>query len=258
MLLCLDVGNSHIYGGIFSETELILKFRHPSNIQCTSDQLGIFLRNILREYNISHHTIKQITIGSVVPALDYSLRAASIKYFSLEPGFLLPTVRHGLTIQCAGANELGADRLATSIGAANLVPHQNLIIVDLGTATTIDVISKNKEYQGGLIMAGLNLQIKALTDNTAKLPPVSIVRSRNIVGENTIDQIQSGLYYGHLGAMRTIVNTIIQQEFTSDNPTVIGTGGFAKLFEDEQIFNVIIPDLVLQGLRFASDALIAD
>lgn len=258
MLLCLDVGNSHIYGGIFSETKLILKFRHPSNMQCTADQLGIFLRNILREYNINYHEIKQITIGSVVPELDYTLHATSIKYFSLEPYFLLPTAHHGLTMKCAGANELGADRLATSIAAANLLPQQNLIIVDLGTATTVDVISKNKEYKGGLIMAGLHLQIKSLTDNTAKLPPVKIMRPHNIIGETTIDHIQSGLYYGHLGALHAIINAIIHQEFSCENPTVIGTGGLAQLFEDEKIFNVTIPDLVLQGLRFASDALIAD
>lgn len=252
MLLCLDVGNSHIYGGVFSGKELILQFRYPSCGQCTSDQLGVFFRSILRENSLKYQQISKIIICSVVPSLDYSLRSSIVKYFGLEPSFLRPNNDYNFKIHCENPLELGADRLATSIGAANLFPHKNLIVIDLGTATTFEAISKQREYQGGLIIAGLNLQMKALTENTAKLPPVNIIKPNNVIGNNTICNIQAGLYYGHLGAMITVIDNITKEQFNDEAPFIIGTGGFAHLFEHAQLFDIIVPDLVLQGLHFVS------
>jgi type III pantothenate kinase len=250
MLLCLDVGNSHVYGGVFLGQSLLLQFRYPSGGACTSDQLGVFFRSVLRENNFAYQEITQVAICSVVPSLDYSLRASSIKYFNIEPEFLHHSNCQDLTIDCNYANELGADRLANIIAAINLFPRQNLIVVDLGTATTFEIISKTAQYEGGVIMAGLNLQMKTLHQNTAKLPPVNIIKPHTIIGQNTISHIQAGLYYGHLGAIRAIIDAIAEQNFSQKPAIVIGTGGFASLFEQEKIFQVVIPELVLQGLRF--------
>lgn len=251
MILCLDVGNSHIYGGVFAKNELQLQFRYPSVAQCTSDQLGVFFKSILRENQLDPASIEEIAVCSVVPSLDYSLRSSLIKYFSLEPFFLKAGVKTGLKINYKNTHEVGADRIADAIAAIDLFPAKNLIVIDLGTATTFDVITDDRIYQGGVITPGLHLAMKALNENTAKLPPVNILKPEKVVGQNTVTNIQAGLYYGHLGAMREILQVIIREQFGGAKPIVIGTGGFAYLFEKEDVFNVIVPDLVLQGLRLS-------
>lgn len=251
MILCLDVGNSHIYGGVFDQDKLMLQFRYPSGAHCTSDQLGVFFRSALRENNIDPSLIKQIGVCSVVPSLDYPIRSSLIKYFGMEPFFLKAGVKTGLKITYKNTHEIGADRIADGIAAMHQFPGKDLIVIDLGTATTFDIISKDRTYLGGVIIPGIHIAMRALNENTAKLPPVNIVKPEAIVGLTTITNIQSGLYYGHLGAMREILRMITQEQFQGVKPMVLGTGGFAHLFEDEDIFNVIVPDLVLQGIRLA-------
>ena len=253
MLLCLDIGNTHIYGGIFSDDQLSFQFRYPSKEGCTSDEIGIFLRTYLREIGIEHAKIKEIAFCSVVPSVEYSIRAALIKYFSLNP-FILQATHPALAfqIQYKNLNEIGMDRVANAIAARHYFPHQNLIVVDLGTATTFEAISLEGQFWGGGILPGLQMQMRALTACTSNLPPVSIVKVQTAVSQTTTANIQSGLYYGHLGAIREILKNITLELFSSQPVTIIGTGGFASLYENENLFNAIIPDLVLQGLRLAA------
>lgn len=251
MILCLDIGNSHIYGGVFAGDKSLLQFRYPSATQCTSDQLGVFFRSALRENELNPADIKQIAVCSVVPSLDYSLRSSLIKYFAIEPFFLKAGVKTGLKLNYKNTHEIGADRIAGAIAAMHQFPEKNLIVIDLGTATTFDIISKDRAYLGGVIIPGIHMAMRALNENTAKLPPVNIIKPESIVGQSTITNIQSGLYYGHLGAMREILRLVAGEQFEGQDLMIIGTGGFAYLFEAEDIFNVIIPDLVLQGLRLS-------
>ncbi|MCH9770419.1 MAG: type III pantothenate kinase [Gammaproteobacteria bacterium] len=251
MLLCLDVGNSHIFGGVFTEEKLHLSFRHPSKRGATSDQIGIFLRTVLRENNLDPVKVKAIIICSVVPAIDYSLASACIKYFNLEPLFLRPGVKTGLKIRVKNPLEVGADRIANAIAAINQFPEQNILVVDLGTATTFCATSANKEFLGGAIMPGLRISMEALSHTAAKLAPVSITRMQHALGTTTNSNIQSGLYFGQLGALRELTSKIKQEAFGSKPTTIIGTGGFAQLFETENIFTTIIADLSLHGLRIA-------
>jgi type III pantothenate kinase len=251
MILCLDVGNSHIYGGVFERDKLLLQFRYPSDLQCTSDQLGVFFKSILRENHLDPAAIKQIAVCSVVPSLDYSLRSSIIKYFSIDPFFLKAGVKTGLKINYKNTHEVGADRIADGIAAMHQFPGKNLIVIDLGTATTFDIIAKDRAYLGGVIIPGIHIAMKALNENTAKLPPVNILKPEVVIGQSTVSNIQSGLYYSHLGAMREILRMIAIEQFQGEPPIVIGTGGFAYLFEDEGVFNVIVQDLVLQGLRLS-------
>jgi type III pantothenate kinase len=251
MMLCLDVGNSHIYGGVFNQKELSFSFRYPSKGVGTSDQFGIFLKNVLRENEIDSNAIRDVAICSVVPSLDYSIRAACIKYFDVNPFLLQAGVKTGLQIKSKNPLEVGSDRIANAIAATNQFPDRNLIVVDLGTATTFCAITSKKEYLGGVIMPGVRISMEALHTNAAKLFPVTIVKPENIVGRTTVQNIQSGLYYGHLGALREIKHAVMRESFTDQDPLVIGTGGFAQLFEQEKIFTAIIPELVLHGLRIA-------
>lgn len=251
MILCLDVGNTQVYGGIFANNKILLRFRYDSKSAYSSDQHGIFLKSILRENNIDPSKICQISICSVVPNIDYSLRAACIKYFSIPPFFLQAGARTGLKIKYQNPLELGADRLANAIAAVATYPNRNLIIVDFGTATTICAISSKSEYLGGVILAGIQLSMHALQSNTAKLFPVEIVQPRSVIGHTTTESIQSGLYYSQLATIKEVTNHICANEFAGEKPIIIGTGGFAHLFERQNIFSLILPDLVLHGLNIA-------
>lgn len=248
MILCLDVGNTQVYGGVFAQGKILLRFRYDSKSAYSSDQHGIFLKSILRENQIDSNQISHIAICSVVPNVDYSLRAACIKYFAITPFFLQADARTGIKINYQNPMELGADRLANAIGAISAYPEQNLIIVDFGTATTICAISKDREYLGGVILAGIQLSMNALQSNTAKLFPVEIVQPKSVIGHTTTSSIQSGLYYSQLATVKEITLHICANEFAQQKPVIIGTGGFAHLFERQNIFSVVMPDLVLHGL----------
>lgn len=259
MILSLDVGNTQIYGGVFDsieETEkILLTFRRNSKQGSSSDEVGIFLRTVLKENGIDPKKITQIVLCSVVPEVIFSLKGACQKYFDLNPFILQAGVKTGLKIKYRNPLEVGADRIANSIAATHMFPHKNIIIVDLGTATTFCAITKEKDYLGGVIIAGLKISMEALEAKTAKLPSVEIVYKEQTLGLSTIESLQSGLYYGHLGAMREIITNLTKECFNNEKPFIIGTGGFSSMFDSkpngknksEKIFDRVITDLVLKG-----------
>jgi len=252
MLICLDVGNTQIFGGVYQRDQLLLTFRYSATRGTSSDQIGVFLKNVLRENEIAPEKIKKIAICSVVPSLDYSLRGACVKYFDIEPFFLQPGVKTGLNVKTKNPQEVGADQISNSIAAVERFPNTNLIIVDYGTATTFCAVNANKEFLGSVILAGIRISMDALQSNAAKLFPVEILKPSVALGRNTIEALQSGLYYGQLGIAREIVGRIKEEELANKHPTkVIATGGFSHLFETEKFYDAIIPDLVLLGLMHA-------
>ena len=251
MILSLDVGNTQIYGGLFDGSagheKMLVAFRRNSKQGSSSDEIGVFLRMVLRENGFDPALVKQIVLCSVVPEVIHSLKGACQKYFNITPFILQAGVKTGLRIKYRNPLEVGADRIANSIAASHLYPQRNLVLVDLGTATTFCAVSKNRDYLGGSIISGLKLNMESLEAKTAKLPSVEIVSRNEVLGLSTVESLQSGLYYGHLGAMREIVNRVNNECFQDEKAFVIGTGGFSTLFEKERIFDAIIPDLVLQG-----------
>ena len=251
MKLCLDVGNTHIYGGVFSGDVLRLQFRHDTKQASSSDQLGLFLRSVLRENEIDPKEIIDIAVCSVVPAVDYSLRAACIKYFKKEPFFLQAGVKTGLKIKYHNPLEVGADRISTAIAAVKQFPNKNIIVIDFGTATTCCVITANREYCGGAIFAGMRLSMEALGSNAAKLFPVEIIKPAATVGRTTRESLQAGLYYAQLGAVREFIARIKKEVFANSECVVLATGGFSHLFAEEDLFTAMIPELVLFGLKTA-------
>ena len=251
MILCLDVGNSLIVGGVFAGDDLQTQFRLTTQGKPTSDELGVFLRAALRENQVDPAEITSVALCSVVPDLVHSLRNASLKYFDLEPFVLQPGVKTGLEIRYSDPREVGSDRIADAIAAVHRFPDQDLIVVDFGTATTVEVIRKNRIYLGGTILAGLRLSMEALDSGTARLPTVEIVAPESAVGRSTVESIQSGLYYGTLGGIRLVIQRITEETFDGVRPTVIATGGFSSLYRDESDFDHIIPDRLLDGLRLA-------
>ena len=251
MILTLDVGNSTMAGGVFDGERLILQFRQTTNKNSTSDEIGIFFRSVLRENGIDWREIRDICCCSVVPPINYSLSSALLKYFGIEPLFIQSGIKTGLKIRYANPKEIGADRIAAAIGAVNRHPNQNLIVIDMGTATTVDVVTKSKEYLGGAILAGLKISVQALASGTAKLPTVEIVKPERICGQSTIEAIQSGIYWGNVGAIKEFCLQYGKQIFGGEKPFVVGTGGFARTFDGFGLFDEIVPELVLQGVRKA-------
>lgn len=251
MILCLDIGNSHMHGGVFDGDELRVQFRMASKTGASSDEYGVFLRSVLRENDIDHKSIEAISLCSVVPEVLYPINACCQKYFNLEPFVLQAGVRTGLQIGYRNPLEVGADRIANAIAVTHLFPNQDVIIIDLGTATTFCAISAQKRYLGGVIMAGMKMSMKALESGASKLGSVEIIERDEVLGRTTNESIQSGLFYGAKGAIKEIIHGLKQKSFKGQQPLIIGTGGFTSVFRNAQIFNEIMPDLVLKGLYLA-------
>jgi type III pantothenate kinase len=252
MLLCLDVGNTHMLCGVFVKEKLILRFRYATSLLGTADQLGIFLISVLKYNKLDPLKMRAVAISSVVPNYDYTVRHSFFQYFKDADYFILrPGVKTGLNIRCKNPNEVGADRIANAIGAIAAFPEKALIVVDMGTATTLCAITKDRDYLGGAILPGLRLCMEALKNNTAQLMAVDIETPRAYMGKTTRESIQSGLYYGHLGALKEIILGFKKEVFHGEVVKVIGTGGFAQLYEETGLFDTLISDLVLQGLRKA-------
>jgi type III pantothenate kinase len=251
MILTLDVGNSQIFGGVFRDGQLTLRFRKPSRPPTSSDELGLFLRSVLRENGSDPSSVEQIAFCSVVPEIIYSLRSCCRKYFGLDPFILQAGVKTGLNIRYRNPLEVGPDRIANAIGATHLYPDRNLIIIDFGTATTFDVVRASRDFLGGIILPGVRISMEALEKNTARLPNVEIIPTSELVGRSTIECIQSGLYFGNRAVVRELTREIRDRAFQGDSCVVIGTGGFSRLFESEELFDVVLPDLILVGLERA-------
>lgn len=251
MLLCLDVGNSNIHGGVFDDDVLRVQFRRSTHPIGSSDEFGLFLRAVLRENGCDPQAIAASAICSVVPPVVYPLRSAIIKYFRHEPLFVQPGIKTGLKIKYRNPLEVGADRIANAIAAIHFHPGKAILVIDCGTATAFDAISATREYLGGAILPGLGISVEALAGKTARLPAVEIVRPAVALGRSTIESMQSGLYYGTVGAIRHLTDELQREAFNGERPWIVGTGGFSRLFEREKLFDEIVPDLVLRGLKYA-------
>ncbi len=251
MILCLDIGNSHIFGGLFEGDQLRLTFRKTSKQGASSDEYGLFFRAALRENGFDPDAVSNVALCSVVPEVVYSIVNGCQKYFGKEPFVLKVGAKTGLKIRYRNPLEVGSDRIANAIAATQMYPDENLLILDLGTATTVDAISAERDYEGGVIIPGLRLSMQALDQGTARLSSVEIRKADQCLGRSTAASIQSGLYFGHLGALREIMRGVSKDAFDGVKPRVIATGGFSSLFADTDLFDEAVPDLVLRGLLTA-------
>jgi type III pantothenate kinase len=248
MILCIDVGNSQIAAGVFANETLLLQCRYGTKLSSTSDELGIFFRNILSVNGIDYKEIHAIGIASVVPALDYALKSACIKYLNHEPVIVNASVQTGLVINTDTPISVGADLIAGALAAKALFPQEDILIVDLGTATTACYINKAGEFLGAAIAPGVKLMMEALHINAAKLTSVNIAVPTVAIGKNTQAAMQSGVFYAQLG----FIQQLIKQVKSENNLTqlkVVVTGGFSVLFDEVDGIDQIIPELVLLGIK---------
>ena len=252
MLLCLDVGNTQIHGGVFDGDALLCQFRKSTHPVGSSDEFGVFLRTVLRENDLDPEAVERVAICSVVPVVAYPLRAACIKYFGrTEPFILQAGVKTGLRVKYRNPLEVGADRIANAIAATQRHPGRDCIVVDCGTATTFDVVTATGDYLGGAILPGIGVSAETLSSRTARLPSVEITRPEVALGRSSVESIQAGLYFGHVGAIRQLSGELIREAFAGSKPVIVATGGFSRMFESEKLFDEIVPELVLYGLKHA-------
>lgn len=255
MLLVLDVGNTNTVLGVFepkpSEQGMARRLRAHWRVATiktqTVDEYGVLFRNLFAMNGIDVGSVQGTVISSVVPPLDSTLREVCERYFHTKALFIEPGVKTGMPVHYDNPAEVGADRIVNSVAAFEKYGGP-CIVVDFGTATTFDVVSAKGEYLGGVITPGIGISADALFEHTARLPRVDIRKPHRVLATNTVNSLQSGLYYGFLGLIDGILERLMAEMETA--VTVVATGGLASLMGGGSKHIRAIDDLLtLEGLR---------
>ena len=258
MLLVIDVGNTNTVLGVYSVQEngmagrgdLKAHWRVTSTRTQTVDEYGVLFRNLFAMKSLDPAVIKGIVISSVVPPMDSTLRDVCERYFGVKPMFIEPGVKTGMPVHYDNPAEVGADRIVNSVAAFEKYGGP-CIVVDFGTATTFDAVSAKGEYLGGVIAPGIGISAEALFMRTARLPRVDIRKTPKVVGTNTVNSMQSGLYHGYVGLVDGILERMLEE---LGKAKVVATGGLAPLIGTGSRFITEIDDmLTLEGLRIIWD-----
>ena len=252
MLFAIDVGNTNITIGLFDKDKLVKQFRMITKTSRTSDEYGVFLRQLLLVNGIEDAKINAVIISSVVPNIMHSLTSGIIKYFDVNPLIVAPGIKSGIRLAIPNPKELGADRLVDAVAAYELYGGP-VIVVDFGTATTHDLVLADGTFAAGVTSPGIRLAANALWTGTAKQPEVEIQKVDTILGKDTVSSMQAGIYYGYIGQTEYIINGIKKESGLSDIK-VVATGGLGKMIsEATNAIDIYDPELTLHGLRIIYD-----
>lgn len=247
MLLAIDIGNTNITMGVLKDDKLRATWRLATYADRMPDEYGILLLNLLHHQGIDTSDIKDIAMCSTVPPLIPTFLELCQKYFNISPLVVGTGIKSGVRIRMDNPREVGPDRIANA-AAAHYLYSGPTIIVDVGTATTFDVISKEGDFIGGAIATGINTAAEALFTRTAALPRVELTVPKRAIGTNTIAAMQSGIVFGYVGLIEGMV-TRMQKEL-GVKPTVVATGGYAHLMAKEtSLIDTVNPDITLIGLK---------
>lgn len=247
MLLVMDVGNSHTVLGLYRGDELYAHWRVFTGNYHTADEFRVLLGLLFQQEGVNLSEVKGFCASSVVPQLNHALTRASQRTFRCEALMVGPGVKSGLALKCDNPREVGADRIVNAVAAIEAYG-MPLIVLDFGTATTLDVINEHGEFLGGVIAPGIQVSMDALFEKCAKLPRVDISRPPSVIGRNTVDCIRSGLTFGYCDMVDGLVGRI--RESMGSAPKVVATGGLANVIaEISSCIDHVDPFLTLKGLK---------
>jgi type III pantothenate kinase len=252
MLLAIDVGNTNVTIGVFDGDRLAHSWRLAALRERTADELGIFLIRLFEQAKLPVSDVAGIAIASVVPPLTRPMEEMCERYFSRK-ALVVDAANAGMPVQYTPAADVGADRIVNAVaawekyGRAGSVP---LIVVDFGTGTTFDVISAKGEYLGGVICPGINISAEALFARAARLPRVDVRKPPAVIGQNTVNAMQSGLFFGYVEMVDGLVRRIRAELPGGDKAVVLATGGLADVLSHEsRAIQHVDANLTLDGLR---------
>lgn len=247
MLLAVDAGNTHTVLGLFEGRRLVADWRIATRKEVSADELGVLLVALFERAGHAPAETEGVIVASVVPDLNEALAATARRYFDHEPLFVGPGLKTGMSILYDNPHDVGADRIVNAV-AAKARLGQPVIVVDFGTATTFDVVGAAGEYLGGVIAPGPALSAEALFERAARLHRVGIRRPQRVIGRNTEQSLQAGLYHGYVGLVRGLIGRI-REELDAEAP-VVATGGLVDVFRpDLDLVEVFDAGLTLEGLR---------
>ena len=248
MLITVDAGNTNITLGVFKEKKVYATFRMTTQMARTSDEYGVLIAEMLGRKGISPKDIEAVIISSVVPKIMYSLTNGIYKYIGLHPIVIEAGTKTGIKIQRANPREVGTDRIVDAVGAYELYGGP-CIVIDFGTATTYDLITKDGTFAAGVTSPGIRICAKALWNDTAKLPEIEIKKPESILGKDTITSMQAGIVYGYIGQTEYIIDNM-KKESGLLNAKVIATGGLGRIiYGNTDRIDIYDKELTLQGMR---------
>ena len=251
MLLAIDVGNSKVAFGIFEGSELKTSLSVATSVHRQADEYASLLFNLLPYHQVTKDDIKEAIMCSVVPPLVPVLQEVCLRYLGVSLLTIEPGVRTGVRIALDNPREAGGDRIVNAAAAYRLYGGP-AIVIDMGTATTFDVISKEGDYLGGAIAPGMEMATEGLYTRTARLPRIELVRPHNAIGKNTVNAMQSGVIFGYVGLVEGLVARIARE--LEGKAKVIATGSYADVIAREtQVIEVVNRHLTLQGLQLIHD-----
>ncbi|MDR1885695.1 MAG: type III pantothenate kinase [Synergistaceae bacterium] len=246
MLIVLDIGNTTIVTGLFDGDRLTGHWRF-SSYDRTSDEAGLMMINLLASNGVTRADIKGAILSSVVPRLEEVWRDAIGNYLGVTPLIVTSELDLGIRIDMDNPREVGADRLVNAVAAVSLCGYP-VVSVDLGTTINLDVVSRDGDYIGGAIAPGLEVSMQTLFSKAAKLPQIALASPGMAIGRNTMKAVQSGIVYGFVGLVDSLVERIFA-ELGARTP-VIATGGHAEILAaDSKTVTRLEPWLTLEGLR---------
>ena len=247
MLLAIDIGNTDTTLGVFEDVELRATWHMATNIHRMADEYAALLLNLLRHQNMDTPDITAVSMCSVVPPLITTYEDLFQRYFHLSPLVVGAGVKTGVSIRIDNPREVGADRIVNAAAAHHLYDGP-IIVTDLGTATTFDIVSREGCYQGGVIAPGINTAAETLFTQAAMLPRVELTHPKHTIGTSTATAMQSGIIFGYVALIEGMIARI-QQEL-GEKARVVATGGWSTLIAKETaVFDVVNPNLTLIGLR---------
>lgn len=249
MLLVIDVGNTNMEFGIYQGRELKGSFRLMTDANRTSDELGLWICQYFQRFGLELSQVEDVIIGSVAPQVMHTLSRAVRTYVGKVPLIIDEDLDPRLPyVECDSDEHLGPDRAVADIAAIEKYGAP-LIVLDFGTATTLDAVSKDGVYLGGCITAGVRVSIDGLFQKTALLPRVELVKPDTVLGLTAVGQIQAGAVMGYIGAIEYLIRQA-KAEMGGEGIKVVATGGLARMVaESTDLIDIIDPQLVLDGLR---------